>query len=189
MVTASEKPRLDGRLDDVLWKFAKPVSLKAAPGESDAYPAAAVLAFDEEFLYLAVSCRKAVGVEYASNTATRAPDIDLSSYDRVTLMLDIDRDYASYWRLTVDHRGWPEESCFGDKTWNPQWFIAAGGDELFWTIEAAIPLVELTPKRPEVRDVWAVGLERVIPRVGFQSFTMPAATEPHPEGFGLLVFE
>jgi hypothetical protein len=105
------------------------------------------------------------------------------------ILLDVDRDYTSYWSLTVDHRGWPAESCFGDRTWNPQWFIAAGGNAEYWTIEAAIPLTELAPKRPQVRDVWAIGIQRVIPGIGLQSFTTPAAAEPVPEGFGLLVFE
>jgi hypothetical protein len=117
------------------------------------------------------------------------PDADLKEQDRVTVLLDIDRDYATYWSLTVDHRGWPAESCFGDKTWNPEWFIAAAGDEQFWTVEAAIPLAELAPAMPKVRDAWAVGFQRVIPGVAFQSFTTPAADEVLPEGMGLLVFE
>src|SRR5688500_20006204 len=41
---------------------------------------------------------------------------DLSQEDYVTLLLDIDRDYATYWQLAFDHRGRPAESCFGDKT-------------------------------------------------------------------------
>ena len=189
VVTATDKPRLDGRLDDPIWQIAKPVSLKSMGSDDAAYPAVVVLVFDDEYLYVAVSCRKAPSVDYAVKDASRAPDTDLSSRDRVTLMLDIDRDYASYWQLTIDHRGWPADNCFGDTTWNPQWFIATAGDDQYWTAEAAIPLAELTPKKPQVRDVWAIGVQRVIPRVGFQSFTTPAAVEPRPEGFGLMVFE
>ncbi|MBW8884917.1 MAG: hypothetical protein JF612_09120 [Planctomycetia bacterium] len=148
-----------------------------------------MLAFDEEYLYVGISCRKAPDGDYSAKEGLRTSDNDLSARDRVTIMLDIDRDYASYWQLTIDHRGWPVESCFGDMTWNPQWFIAAAGDEQYWTAEAAIPLAELTPKKPQLRDVWAIGLQRVVPRVGFQSFTTPAAVNPRPEGFGLMVFE
>ena len=191
VVTASGKPKLDGRLDDPLWKAAKAVSL-TRPGDAP-LAAAAVLAFDDEFLYVAVSCRKAPGVNYTVSeeaaAAGRKPDADLSPRDHVAIYLDIDRDYGSFWTLAFDDRGWPAESCFGDATWNPQWYLAAGGDEQFWTIEAAIPFSELSPKPPQVRDVWAVGIQRVIPRVGLQSFTSPAAIEPRPEAFGLLVFE
>jgi photosystem II stability/assembly factor-like uncharacterized protein len=188
VVTALAKPRLDGRLDDALWKVAKPISLTGLADDA-ASPAAAVLAFDDEFLYLAASCRKVQGVEYAKADGPRSSDTDLSKRDRITLLLDIDRDYASCWALTIDHRGWPAESCFGDATWNPDWFIAAGGDEQFWTIEAAIPLAELTPNKPQVRDVWCLGLQRIIPQVGLQSFTTPVTAEPRPEAMGLLVFE
>ena len=105
------------------------------------------------------------------------------------MLLDIDRDYATYWQLSFDHRGYPAENCFGDITWNPQWFIAAGGDDQWWTAEVAIPLAELGPKKPQVRDVWAAGIQRVVPRLGLQSFTQPAAIQVRPEGFGLMVFE
>ncbi|HEY2412370.1 MAG TPA: YCF48-related protein [Pirellulaceae bacterium] len=190
IVAAVEKPRLDGRLDDIVWKMAKPVSLQNVEGKTDSTTAtAAVFTFDDEFLYVAVSCGKAAGVDYAAKAASRASDTDLSARDRVTVLLDIDRDYATYWSLTIDHRGWPAESCFGDSTWNPQWFIATAGDDQYWTAEAAIPLAELCPKKPQVRDVWAIGIERIIPRVGLQAFTTPAAIETRPEGFGLLVFE
>ena len=192
-VTAAEKPRLDGRLDDPLWKAAKPVSLKAGDFDDSALPAAAVMAFDAEFLYIAVSCRKAPLVDYTVDRSAaelgRTADADFTARDHVAVRVDLDRDYGSFWTLAFDDRGWPAESCFGDSTWNPQWYIAAGGDEQFWTIEAAIPLTELTGKAPQVRDVWAIGIQRVVPGVGVQSFTSPARYDPCPEAFGLLVFE
>jgi hypothetical protein len=151
--------------------------------------AAAVLACDDEFLYLAISCQKAPGCEYAVDNAPRPHDSDLAGRDHVTLLLDVDRDYATFWQLSVDYRGFPSAACAGDATWNPQWFIAAGGDEKWWTVEAAIPLAELGPKRPQVRDVWAAQIQRVVPRVGLQSYSQPAAVRIRPEGFGLLVFE
>ena len=116
-------------------------------------------------------------------------DGDLTSRDRVEILLDVDRDYSSYYHLVVDHRGHTAESCFGDATWNPQWFVAAAGDENYWTAEAAIPLKEIGPEAPQVRTVWAVGVQRTVPRVGFQSLTQPAAITVRPEGFGLLAFE
>jgi hypothetical protein len=158
-------------------------------GDDAAIPCAAVLAFDEEYLYIALSCGKAPDVDYASEAGPRTPDSDLKARDRVQILIDVDRDYASSWSLTIDHRGWPAESCFGDATWNPQWYIAASGDDEFWTAEAAIPLAELSPKKLQVRDVWAIGIQRIIPRRGLQSFTLPAAIEPRPEGIGLMVFE
>ena len=39
------------------------------------------------------------------------------------------------------------------------------------------------------RDAWAVGVQRTIPGVGFQSWSAPASTQVTPEGFGYLIFE
>jgi len=47
----------------------------------------------------------------------------------------------------------------------------------------------LAPQPPAARDAWAVGVQRVVPGVGFQSFGAPAALEVVPEGFGYLLFE
>ena len=85
--------------------------------------------------------------------------------------------------------GWTGEACAGDKTWNPAWFVAAASDDSQWMIEAAIPLGEIFHRAPTERDVWAIGLQRTVPLVGFQSWTQPAAISPRGEGFGFLMFE
>jgi photosystem II stability/assembly factor-like uncharacterized protein len=188
-VTASHKPRLDGRLDDPLWQSAKPASLTGAIAADGSLPAAVVLAWDDEFLYFAASCKKAAGELYVRGEEPRPHDSDLSQQDHLVLLLDVDRDYATWWQLAIDFAGRPAASCFGDATWNPQWFIAAGGDEAWWTVEAAIPLAELGPARPQVRDVWAAQVQRVVPQRGVWALGQPATVGIRPEGFGLLVFE
>jgi hypothetical protein len=148
------------------------------------------LSYDGEFLYLAARCTKAPGAEYAPTAdVPRRRDTDLTHRDRIELYLDLDRDFSTYYRLTVDHRGWPSDACWGDETWNPTWFIATTTDETTWTLESAIPLDELTGQFPEKNDVWCVGLQRIVPSVGFQSWNHPASVGAIPAGFGYLVFE
>lgn len=183
------KPRLDGQLDEPLWDRAESVKLASAQRDDADWPATAQMAYDDEFLYLALTCRQPPTVQSPTTTGPRPHDPDLSSQDRVELLLDIDRDYGTYYRLVVDQRGWVAEDCWGDKSWNPQWFVAAQRDEHTWTIEAAIPLDELTGERPQSRHVWALGLQRTLPAVGFQSWTVPSSTAVLPEGFGYLIFE
>ena len=137
----------------------------------------------------AANCRKAGGAKYPSSNDPRRRDADLDDRDRLDLLIDLDRDYATYFRLTIDHRGWTGEACWGDVTWNPEWFVAAAGNDETWTIEAAIPLAELTRQPPQPRDIWAVGIQRTVPGVGFQSWTQPAAIRPRPQGFGHVVLE
>lgn len=186
---ASAKPKLDGRLDEPLWRETKPAVLRSPRGDDAAWPAEVRLAYDAEYLYIAIRCRRAPGVEYPKTPGPRPRDPDLAARDRVDLFLDIDRDYATYWRLTVDHRGWTGESCWGDRTWDPQWFVAPGGDPGEWIAEAAIALDQLTGRYPKPPTAWAVGIQRTVPGVGFQSFSQPASTAVTPEGFGLLIFD
>jgi hypothetical protein len=186
---AGTKPRLDGKLDDAVWQAAKPVELHSTLRDDSAWPAVAMLAYDLEFLYLAVNCRQAPGGKYETSREPRPRDPDLSSHDRIDICLDVDRDWATYYRLTVDHRGWTREVCSSDPTWNPTWFVAAATTENSWIVEAAIPWAELTGQPPGAKDVWAAGVQRTVPGVGFQSWTTPASTQIVPEGFGYLTFD
>ena len=68
----------------------------------------------------------------------------LIEFDRVSILLDLDRDYSTCFRLEVDQRGCVCEDCWGDKRWNPKWFVAIRSEEDCWNIEAAVPLHELT---------------------------------------------
>jgi hypothetical protein len=175
-------------LDDETWQVCLPASL-ASPDANDAnWPAAVMLAYDGEFLFVAASCRKAPGADYPAAEPRRTRDPDLGDRDRLELLLDVDRDYATYYRLTIDHRGWAGDACAGVAGWNPDWYIAAAEDESSWTIEAALPWKELCERPPTDQTVWAAGLQRVIPGAGFQSWSQPADPAILPAGFGLLLF-
>jgi photosystem II stability/assembly factor-like uncharacterized protein len=183
------RPHLDGILDDETWLPAERLELTSALHDDSDWPAAAMLAYDDEFLYLAATCRKAPGAPYPAGRGPRPRDPDLSDHDRVEVLLDVDRDYASYYRLTVDHRGWTGEACLGNVHWNPAWYVAYASTEQDWTLEAAIPLAELVPQRPQPKDVWAIGVQRVVPGVGIQSYTQPASVDPCGESFAVMVFQ
>ncbi len=188
-IAASERPHLDGRLDEALWKKCPPMMLSSPHGDDRAWPATVMLAHDEQYLYLAIQCRQAPGARYEATNERRPRDPDLSQHDRVDIFLDLDRDYATYYHLTIDHRGWAADASCGDRSWNPQWFIAAQTSDGVWTAEAAIPLAELKATIVPGKTIWAVGIQRTVPGVGFQSWTTPAGTTVVPEGFGWLGFD
>ena len=105
------------------------------------------------------------------------------------LSLDIDRDYVTSFNFAVDQRGCTAESCCRDASWNPHWFVAAGGDKSHWRFEAAIPLDELTPVNPQRGSAWGLGVTRIIPAIGVESWTAPASASNAPENSGLLRFD
>jgi photosystem II stability/assembly factor-like uncharacterized protein len=185
---AASKPRLDGQLDDPLWQQLTPLELHSA-SRDDAWSTVAMLAYDDEYLYWAASCRRAPGGSTAPAGKGRPRDANLQGHDRIELCLDLDRDWTTFYRLSVDERGFTRDECWHDVNWNPQWFVAAGQTDDAWTIEAAIPLAELTRDFPTAGQTWALGISRAVPTVGLQSWSKPAAVEPFGPGFGYLMFE
>lgn len=182
------RPFLDGEFDDPCWQGQKPVTLKSATGDTlKEYPTEVMLSFDREFLYLAVRCKHPED-RFVAPVKNRKRDEDLRAFDRVSLLLDLDRDYATYYRLDIDQRGCLAEDCWGDRTWNPRWFVAVKSDKDGWCAEAAIPLTELTGERVTVGKAWGCNVVRVLPGRGVQAMSIPADVEPRPEGLGILIF-
>ncbi|MEK6247859.1 MAG: hypothetical protein N2C12_06745, partial [Planctomycetales bacterium] len=195
---AEEKPLLDGQLNESFWTFSDNSDATTSPNtarlsspyrDDKQWPAAIQIAFDDEFLYCAVQCKKAPGREYETDEQPRSRDANLSKMDRVDILIDIDRDFTTWYQLTVDYRGWTHETCWHDDSWNPEWFVAAQTTGQFWTCEIAIPLTELSKNDPDQPRLWAVGLQRTVPGIGFQSWSRPASTSVYPAGFGYLNFD
>jgi photosystem II stability/assembly factor-like uncharacterized protein len=190
------RPHLDGALDDPIWQQADRLTLAgAAEGKSDASAADVRVVYDDQFLYVAVQCPKTAGYDYSPDEHPRPRDADLSARDHVEIQLDVDRDYTTAFELAVDHRGWTRDTCWNDATWNPTWFVAAADDEASWSIEAAIPLAQLTSEPPAARQVWAASIVRTIPRGGEETWSGAtdqsgaAGQSESPDRFGLLIFE
>jgi hypothetical protein len=201
-----ERPHLDGQLDEPFWTNAdrmllwgdSEVGRSILPAdETDATDTIVRptdsgevrLGYDEAFLYIAVQCPKAIGVDYQGDDSPRPRDADLTQRDRVALRLDLDRDFTTAYQLTVDHRGWTGESCWNDAAWNPNWYVAVASDESSWAVEAAVPLAELTASLPSPKHVWAVSLRRTIPRIGSATWSGGATAGDSPDQFGFLIFE
>jgi hypothetical protein len=181
------RPFLDGVFDESCWS-GKPLAFKNAVGDTlKTHPTEAWLAFDRDYLYLALRCRQPAA-EYVAPLSPRPRDADLRGFDHVSLILDLDRDYATYYRLEVDQRGFVADDCWGDRSWNPQWFVAIHSSPGTWQIEAAIPLAELSARPVKPGETWAFNLVRTIPGKGIQAFSIPADVEPRTDGLGLLMF-
>jgi photosystem II stability/assembly factor-like uncharacterized protein len=194
------RPLLDGKLDDACWQGLKPIELGNAVGSTAPdkagsqaqaprpdYPTQAWLAYDEKYIYIALRCQHPAG-KRVPPVKGRKRDADLTAYDRVSILLDLDRDYSTYFHLQVDQRGCLREDCWGDVGWNPRWFVAVHSTDTCWQIEAALPLSELTGDRVRKGTAWAFNVVRILPGQGVQAFSLPADLEPRPEGMGLLLF-
>lgn len=185
-VRIKETPKMDGKLDDAIWKNVPVTSLKPAAGQKCG--TTVQMAFDDTYLYVAVNCQQTQGMPKLQPVKPRKRDDDLRSFDRISLLFDLDRDYGTTFHLEFDARGCVMEECCGDITWNPKWFVEACPGDTGWSAEVAIPLVELTGSAKLESDVWAASVTRIIPGVGIEASSLPAGVKPVPSGMGLLFF-
>lgn len=181
----TERPFLDGRLTDSIWENAQEISLRAGPGrrgsrpevlgtgsdfslndENDTTRSFGMLAWDEEFLFIAARLEKVPthnnAVELA---AARYHDAKHGDKDRFEIELDTDRDYVTSFQLTIDESGQTSDRCWMLTRWNPQWYVAVDSDETAWRIEVAIPFTELVSRPAKAGDIWTFRMRRILPGV------------------------
>ncbi len=186
------RPHLDGVFSDPCWHQAMELKIRDQSREEDeGEPSALVmLAYDQEFLYIAASCTRYPGTSVIlPEPSDRQHDSDLDAHDRLAIAVDTDRDYATWYSFQVDQRGETHDRCWHDDGWNPQWYVAAQGDEERWRVELAIPWDELAPSAPQPREAWGISLMRVIPAQAVQSWTPQSHWPPQWDSFGLVRFE
>ncbi|MDR0611462.1 MAG: hypothetical protein LBG58_15245 [Planctomycetaceae bacterium] len=174
---------LQGKKTPGLWRE------EAVRSASQRFGSQVMFMYDKQYLYLGIRCQRVPEFSYPPvPEKPRSRDSVSSDQDRVEILLDIDRDYSTYYSLTIDSRGWVSEACWGDLNWNPDWYVARHEDKDSWYIEAAIPLESLTDQFPVPQTVWAIGVRRIVPDRGVECWNAENSFNL-TEGFGLLVFE
>ncbi|MCA8989430.1 MAG: hypothetical protein KDA78_17400, partial [Planctomycetaceae bacterium] len=177
-VPAAQPPRLDAVLTEDCWLKAEEIRLETTVGDPElkrTIPAdlpLVLLTYDRDYVYVGarIPRHKALPAELPRKTG-REHDENLTGYDRLLISLDVNRDYTSAYEFVVDQRGRTQERCGTDSSWNPEWFVAAEGDENGWQIEAAIPRAALAAAgSPQQESVWSVSLTRILPAHGIQSW-------------------
>jgi hypothetical protein len=178
-------------LDDDAWQSVPATRLAAVPPvpADDVTSSTRVrLAYDAKYLYLAVHADKIPSLAYTGRDELRQRDA-VADADRLEIYLDVDRDAVTYWQLAIDHRGGAAERLNEDASWNPPWYIAAADDESTWTIEAAIELESLSLRPVTPGECWCLGVQRIMPGHGWETWLQPAPIEARPEELGLLRFQ
>ena len=201
------RPKLDGVLDDDCWNamFANSQMqlIKMTPPGNDAQAKTDVVLFgyDDDFFYVAARCNKLTRHHYRESQAARARDAQIQNEDRIEIVIDTDRDYASFLHFEVDHRGWCRDGTNASQGWDPEWFVAQNSDEKSWTIELAIPIQQMTASETVGQTAWAVSLARRVGRKSPNLWNTPAldlenqqiglhqVSELQSNSFQLLQFE
>lgn len=159
---------LDGKLDDPLWRSAKPVELgfEFDPGENIAAPQTtlAYALYTRETLYFGFMCRDTQPQEIRANLSDRDK---IFQDDYVLVSLDTYGDYQRAYQLAVNPFGIQGDRLATlngeDKDYDLIWQSAAVQNDSGWTAELAIPFKSLRfPNQDE--QSWRIHLMRNLPR-------------------------
>ncbi len=165
-IKADTAPVLDGNLDDGVWQQGEWYTNFALLGEGQR-PATAQtrfkVAFDAEKLYFAVECFEPNMDQLVGRATER--DGKVHSDDCVEIMVDSTGDRVEYYHFTVNVLGTLYDAQLRQggnvrsREWDCNWQAAVGQGQESWTVEAAIPFVELGLTGASRGD-WALNVAR-----------------------------
>lgn len=142
----SAAPVIDGKLDDAVWKSAKPMdrfvpaaSVPAGTAVADTF---AYAAYDDKNLYLAVDCSEPMMDKLVCTGSAKDSDVWNGDDIEIFISTTADTPYDNrHFILNPNNAQWdgksPPEN--NDVTWNADWQSAVSKNAASWTVEVAIP--------------------------------------------------
>ena len=168
-VYTSTPPRIDGKLDESVWKDAAKISelIQRLPneGEPQTEDTEFLILFDENFIYIGVRCAD----DPAKITANElARDVSLGNDDRVQIIFDTFLDKRNGYWFQIGPKGSigdalvSENGASFNKQWDGLWEGRAKIHDTGWDAEIAMPFKTLNFKPGQ--SEWGMKLIRHIKR-------------------------
>ncbi|HET6429794.1 MAG TPA: sugar-binding protein [Phycisphaerae bacterium] len=192
-VRAAQPPKIDGKLDDAVWKQAQPLSdfRVARSVEGSKFPTEVRWAYDDKHLYAAIRC-----LEPELNKlvlAAKQRDDDAWRDDSVEVFLDthLDRKTAYQYVFNANAVVLDTAPQAAEKGWDGPCEAKSGRQKDAWTLEAAIPWKSLgmPPPRPGQRIGLNVCRNRIATAKELSRWVDTGIMNYAPARFGVLVLE
>ena len=178
---AGDPPRIDGRLDDAVWRTAEPVTDfiqgSPAPGALATLPTSARVLYDGDAVYIAL---RLADPHPDSIVAPYPRRDDETTSDWAFVEIDSRFDRRSGFSFGVNPRGVQADGAWSndvdyDGAWNGVWEAAASIDSLGWSVEFRIPFSQLAlvPAAPGQPLTWGINFYRYTPHRGESSNWSP----------------
>ena len=174
--------QVDGRLDEVSWDGAPPITrftqIDPEEREPASQPTDVRLVYDDEALYIGAMLYDSG--EILTRIARR--DARLPDSDRFAVYIDSYHDHQTAYRFATNPSGQRLDEIIsdpagarargvgstgagesGDTSWDPVWEVATDLTDDGWTVEMRIPFSQLRFSREAVQE-WGIQLERTIRR-------------------------
>ncbi len=169
-IRATPAPKLDGQLDDPIWRTAIPISgfVQRDPneGEPGTEPTVVKVAYTDDALWIAVRSDDS----HAGNIAALLSRRDeWSPSDEVTVMIDSYHDRRTAYAFTVNAAGGKRDTYYyadgeRDDRWDAVWDAKVSIDRTGWSAEFRIPFSQIRfPSAPN--HVFGFNVSRRINRV------------------------
>jgi photosystem II stability/assembly factor-like uncharacterized protein len=173
-----ERPRLDGRIDEGVWNHSLPIRLSSSWADENQAYSEIRLMHDEDFIFLSATFPNIVSQHQTQ----------LAEADFLTIRIDTDRDYLSWFEIRLDRRGNVQERCCDMLQWRPHWYFKTVDTESGWSLEAAIPRSALQ-SGPNGNEAWGFAFHREIGGISSQSARPTFNDRPSSGSEILLGFE
>ena len=173
--------RVDGRLDDVGWVSAPPIThftqIDPEEGEPATQPTEVRIVYDDEALYVGAMLYDSGEVR----TRLARRDAQIPDSDLFAVYIDSYHDHLMAYRFTTNPSGQRRDEIVsdlggvgtggsasgrrrsGDTSWDPVWEVATDVTDDGWSVEMRIPFSQLRFSREEAQE-WGIQLERTIRR-------------------------
>ncbi|HYA48627.1 MAG TPA: DUF5916 domain-containing protein, partial [Burkholderiales bacterium] len=169
-VRVDKGPRLNGLLDDEVWKRAVPftdfLQARPKPASPPSERTEVLVLYDEQNLYIGVYCRDSEPGRIAANTMAHDSQGEHESDDNVKVLLDPFQNKRTAYVFFVNPRGARSEGlAFGESAsldWDGIWEARARIREDGWSAELRIPFKTISFKLG--LPAWGLNVERYIAR-------------------------
>jgi Domain of unknown function (DUF5916) len=171
-IRLTEPLRVDGRLDEAVYRDVPPVSgfIQTVPNEGQ--PASektdAWVMFDAQNLYLACRCWDSAPPDQWTANEMRRDTSQLRNNDVFGALLDTFHDRRNGFNFYTNPLGARADQIVTDEgnpntDWNPVWFVRTGRFDGGWTVEMAIPFKSIRYQSGR-NQTWGIQIRRAIRR-------------------------
>jgi hypothetical protein len=172
-VRTSEKIRIDGVLDEDVWKHSATIGEFIPvlfPGRPPTEPTEVRVAYNDQSLYIAVRCFDSSPKTIFASTLTR--DASFWTDDDIEIVLDTFHDHRNAYFFAVNSAGAMTdgkivENYNNDINWDGIWYAKTRIDEQGWTAEFEIPFKTMAFKPGA--GTWGFNVERTVARINEES--------------------